>query len=187
MELGGWGIADGMSLFGCLPEIDRLKALLAATPPDTQSICSKAGVILEYALSYLVQRYACSVPWRNEKEYTIGDLLPAIKKDLREALKVEIRDGLTDPNAQPLSVVPLKPMLDELTRIFQFRNALGAHFKAISFELLDQDAITFANQVVQLVDALSHPIDGWPNNDKSGRYWRNAGDSRRLHPLKKPA
>lgn len=187
VELGGWDIVDGMSLFACIPEIDHLKALLATKPPDTQAICSKAGVLLEYALTYLVQRYACSVPWRREREYTIGDLLPAIKKNLRDALKVEIRDGLTDPSAPPVKVVVLKPILDELTRIAQVRNALGAHFKSISFDLLDQDAVTFANQVVLLVDALSHPTDGWPNNNKSGSYWRNSGDSRRLHPLVKPA
>ncbi len=67
------------------------------------------------------------------------------------------------------------------------RNALGAHFKEISFDLLDQDAISFANHVAELVDALSHPDHGWPANDKSGSYWRNGGDTRRLHPLKKPS
>ena len=187
VELGRWGIADGISLLGCIPEIDRLKGLLATPPLDVQAICSKAGVILEYALDYLTLRYECRVPRRRGNAYTIGDLLPAIDNKLREALKVEIRDGLTDPNVEAVQIVKLKAILDELTRIAQFRNALGAHFKDISFDLLDQDAITFANQVVLLVDALSHPIDGWPNNDKSGSYWQNSGDSRRLHPLKKPA
>ena len=187
VELSGWHIAEGMSLVGCLPEVDRLKKLLAATPPDTQAICSKAGVILEYALDYLTQRYECRVPRRQGNAYTIGDLLPAIDNKLRDALKVEIRDGVADPHATPTNVVPLKPILDELSRIAQVRNAMGAHFKAISFDLLDQDAVGFANHVVKLVDALSHPDDGWPSNDKSGSYWRNSGDSRRLHPLKKPA
>lgn len=187
VELSGWNIADGMNIVGCIPEISRLKNLLAEPQPDTQAICSKAGVILEYALEYLTQRYGCLVPNRPGGSYTIGELLPAINNKLRDALRVEIRDGLTDPNATPTSVVQLKPILDELSRIAQIRNALGAHFKAISFELLDQDALGFANHVVQLVDVLSHPDDGWPSNDKSGSYWRNSGDSRRLHPLKKPA
>lgn len=187
VELSGWDIANGMSLVGCIPEIDRLKNLLAERPPDTQAICSKAGVILEHALDYLTQRYECRVPRRHGNAFTIGDLLPAIDNKLRDALKVEIRDGLTAPNAAPTNVVQLKPILDELSRIAQVRNALGAHFKAISFDLLDQDAIGFANHVVQLVEALSHPDDGWPSNDKSGSYWQNSGDSRRLHPLKKPS
>jgi recombinational DNA repair ATPase RecF len=187
VELSGWDIADGMNLVGCIPEIDRLKNLLAEAQPDIQAICGKAGVILEYALEYLTQRYECRVPNRPGGSYTIGELLPAIDNKLRVALRVEIRDGLTDSNAPPTSVVQLMPILDELSRIAQVRNALGAHFKAISFELLDQDALGFANHVVQLVDTLSHPDDGWPSNDKSGSYWRNSGDSRRLHPLKKPA
>ena len=186
VELSGWNIADGMNVVGCIPEIDRLKALLTQAQPDAQAICSKAGVILEYVLEYLTQRYECRVPNRPGGAYTIGELLLAIDNKLRDALKVEIRDGLTDTNAAPISVVQLQPILEELSRIAQVRNALGAHFKAISFELLDQDAIGFANHVVQLVDALSHPDDGWPSNDKSGSYWRNSGDSRRLHPLKKP-
>jgi hypothetical protein len=187
VELTRWNITDGMNHVGCLPEIDLLRGLLAQTPPDTQSICSKAGVILEYALDYLTLRYECRVPRRHGSPYTLGDLLLAIDNKLRDALKVEIRDRLTDPTAAPANVIQLKPILDELSRIAQVRNALGAHFKEISFDLLDQDAIGFANRVVELVDALSHPDHGWPTNDKSGSYWRNGGDTRRLHPLKKPS
>jgi hypothetical protein len=187
VELTQWNITDGIGRVGCLPEIDLLKGLLAQTPLDTQSICSKAGVILEYALDYLTLRYECRVPRRYGNPYTLGDLLDAIDKKLRVALRVEIRDALTDSNAVSTINIPLKPILDELSRIAQVRNALGAHFKTISFDLLDQDAISFAGQVVELVEALSHPDHGWPNNDNSGSYWRNNGDSRRLHPLKKPS
>ena len=187
VELARWTIVDGMSHVGCLPEIDLLKGLLAQTPPDTQSICGKAGVILEYALDYLTLRYECRVPRRHGNPYSVGDLLLAIDNKLRDALKVEIRDGLADSSVAATNVIQLKPILDELARIAQVRNALGAHFKEISFDLLDQDAIGFANHVVQLVDTLSHPDHGWPSNDKSGSYWRNVGDSRRLHPLKKPS
>ena len=187
VELTDWGIDEGIRVISALPEIDRLKSLLAASPPDPQAICSKAGVILEAALDYLTQKYECAVPRRQGAAYTLGDLLPAVSGKLREALKVEIRDGITDPAAPPTTTVALKPILDELARIAQARNAFGAHFKAISFEMLDTDAIAFAKQVEQLVDALTHPTDGWPSNDKSGSYWRNSADSRRLHPLKKPS
>jgi energy-coupling factor transporter ATP-binding protein EcfA2 len=187
VELMQWSISDGMSRVDSLPEIDLLKSLLTKTPLDIQSICSKAGVILEYALDFLTLRYECRVPRRHGELYTLGDLLPAIDKKLRAALKVEIRDRLTDPDAAPTKIVQLGPILDELSRIAQVRNVIGAHFKSISFELLEQDAIGFASHVVQLVDALSHTDHGWPTNDKSGSYWRNNGDSRRLHPLKKPS
>ncbi len=187
VELTDWGIKDGIRVTSSLPQIDRLKSLLAASPPDPQAICSKAGVILEAALDYLTQKYECAVPRRQNAAYTLGDLLPAVSGKLRDALRVEIRDGITDPAAAATNTVALKPILDELQRIAQARNAFGAHFKAISFEMLDADAVGFAKQVEQLVDALTHPTDGWPSNDKSGSYWRNSADSRRLHPLKKPS
>jgi hypothetical protein len=159
--------------------------LLSESPIDPQAICSKAGVVLEAVLDYLTQKYECAVPRRHGAAYTLGDLLPAIGGKLREALRVELRDGLTNATAPSNTTVELKPILDELTRIAQARNAFGAHFKAISFELLDADAVGFAKHVVQLVDALTHPEHGWPSNDKSGSYWRNSADYRRLHPLKK--
>lgn len=187
VELTGWGIDDGIRLISSLPEIDRLKNLLDESPVDPQAICSKAGVILEAALDYLTQKYECRVPRRQSGAYTLGEFLLAIDGKLRDALKVELRDWLTDANAAPHDIIPLKPILDELQRIAQARNAIGAHFKAISFELLDTDAIGFAKHVIQLVDALTHPEHGWPSSDKSGSYWRNSGDSRRLHPLKKPS
>ena len=187
VELNDWDIDGGIRVTSSLPEIHRLKSLLAASPHDPQAICSKAGVILEAALDYLTQKYECAIPRRQGAAYTLGDLLPAVGGKLRAALKVEIRDGITDPAAPPVATVALKPILDELTRIAQARNAFGAHFKAISFEMLDTDAVAFAKQVEQLVDALTHPEHGWPSNDKSGSYWRNSADSRRLHPLKKPS
>lgn len=187
VELTGWGIDDGIRIISSLPEVDRLRTLLAESPIDPQAICSKAGVILEAVLDYLTLKYECAVPRRHGAAYTLGDLLPAIGNKLRDALKVEIRDGITDAAAASTSTVLLKPLFDELTRIAQARNAFGAHFKAISFELLDTDAVGFAKHVLLLVDALTHPDDGWPSNDKSGSYWRNSADSRRLHPLKKPS
>lgn len=186
VELTGWAIDDGIRIISSLPEVDRLRALLAESPIDPQAICSKAGVILEAALDYLTLKYECAVPRRHGAAYTLGDLLPAISNKLRDALKVEIRDGITDATADSTSTVSLKPIFDELTRIAQARNAFGAHFKAISFELLDTDAVGFAKHVLMLLDALTHPEHGWPSNDKSGSYWRNGADSRRLHPLKKP-
>jgi energy-coupling factor transporter ATP-binding protein EcfA2 len=186
VELTGWAIDDGIRVVSSLPEIDRLKALLDESPIDPQAICSKAGVVLEAVLDYLTQKYECAVPRRHGAAYTLGDLLPAISGKLRGALRVELRDGLTDATAPSNSTVELKPIFDELTRIAQARNAFGAHFKAISFELLDADAVGFAKHVVQLVDLLTHSEHGWPSNDKSGSYWRNNADSRRLHPLKKP-
>jgi energy-coupling factor transporter ATP-binding protein EcfA2 len=187
VELTGWAIDDGIRIISSLPEVERLRTLLGESPVDIQSVCSKGGVILEATLDYLTQKYECPVPRRHGAAYTLGDLLPAINTKLRDALKVEMREGITDSTAAPSSTVALKPILDELMRIAQVRNAFGAHFKAISFELLDTDAIGFAKQVLELVDTLVCPDHGWPSNSNSGSYWRNSGDTRRLHPLKRPA
>jgi recombinational DNA repair ATPase RecF len=186
IELTSWTIEDGIRYVNALPEIERLRMLLVESPIDLQAVCGKAGVILEAVLDYLTQKYECAVPRRHGAAYTLGDLLPAISSKLRDALKVEMRDGITDAAAPPSGTVELKPILSELTRIAQARNAFGAHFKTISFELLDSEAIGFAKHVVMLADAMICPVHGWPSNDKSGSYWRNSGDTRRLHPLKKP-
>lgn len=186
VELASWTMEDGIRIINAVPEIERLRKLLAESPIDLQAVCGKAGVILEAVLDYLTQKYECAVPRRRGAAYTLGDLLPALSNKLRDALIVEIRDGVTDPAAPPATTVELKPILDELARVAQIRNAHGAHFKTISFELLDADAIGFAKHVVMLADAVICPVHGWPSNDKSGSYWRNSGDTRRLHPLKKP-
>jgi hypothetical protein len=49
-----------------------------------------------------------------------------------------------------------------------------------------QDAIAFAQAVSELMTALVCDDHGWPKSDKSGSYWATQGETRRLHPLKKP-
>jgi len=66
------------------------------------------------------------------------------------------------------------------------RNVFGCHFNDLSFDLLDTDAIGFGKGVLELIDTLADPDAGWPRNPKSGKYWSNSGETRRLHPLKQP-
>lgn len=186
VELTNWSLANGVRLTNTLPEIDRLKEHLVAENPDLQAICGKAGVILEGALDYLTLKYECNVPRRAGAAYTLGDLLPAINGKLREALTIEVLEEVDGAQKTVKQTIKLKPIFEELHRIVQTRNAMGAHFKTISFEMLDADALAFGQQVAALMDAITDPVHGWPSNDKSGSYWRNSGDTRRLHPLKKP-
>ncbi|MCC6864409.1 MAG: AAA family ATPase [Rhodobacteraceae bacterium] len=186
VELIGCGLDEGMRMKSALPEIARLKKLMEAEDPDLQAICSKAGVMLEEALDYLTQKYECAVPRRHGAVYTLGDLLSSVNSKLRDNLCVEI--VIRAEGAEPIiQNIDLKPMLDELFSIANTRNVMGAHFNTLSFELLDADAMKFAKQVEQLVSALVCPEYGWPRSDKSGKYWENGGDTRRLHPLKKPS
>lgn len=186
VELAQWSITEGMRLGGSLPETERLRAELAKHDPDLQLVCSKAGVILEALLDHLTLKYECAVPRRAGGNYTVGDLLPTINGKLLAALRIEKRDGLPDPKAPPAETIHLKPIFNQLDRIAQARNVMGAHFNAVSFDMLDQDAIAFAREVMALADALIHPKHGWPGSSKSGEYWRNSGDSRRLYPFRKP-
>ena len=186
VELAKWTNQHGLTLIRSVPDVERLRILLAEMPPDPQLVCAKAGVILEAALDFLTQLYECSVPRRPGGPYTLGDLLPSIAKKLRNALQVEVlaRDAAGALSYQTKS---LTPILDELIRIAQARNVFGCHFNALSFELLDSDAIGFGQKVLELIETLADPDAGWPRNSKSGKYWANSGETRRLHPLKQSA
>lgn len=184
VELKSWTLDEGIKRIGAIPEIERLRALLVSSDPDVQSIVSKAGVILEALLDFLTLKYGCAVPRRFASSYTLGDLLPAINGKLLSALKVEELDpsGKTETK-----IVELKPIIDQIKNIAQTRNVMGAHFNAVSFNLYPQDGIKFAQLVERLGDALICPDYGWPTKNKSGSYWSNGGDTRRLHPLTKPS
>jgi hypothetical protein len=182
VELTKWTATDGLTVIGTLPDVERLRKLLAETPPDPQIVCAKAGVILEAALDFLTELYECRVP-RRRSGYTLGDLLPALDKKLRATLRVDVISAGAPPS---YTAVPLAPILDELTQIAQVRNVMGAHFNALSFTLLDSDALGFGKNVLALMDALTDPEAGWPQSKKSGSYWATAGETRRLHPLQQP-
>lgn len=186
VELSRWSLLKGISHTRSLPEAERLRTLLKDASPDHQAICAKSGVILEAVLDFLTLLYECNVPRRAGGHYTLGDLLPAIDGKLRKALRVEHRNedavGTVTYQARML-----EPHLTELARIAQVRNVMGCHFNALSFDLLDNDAIAFGTEVLALTDALIDHETGWPRNGKSGSYWSSAGDTRRLHPLKRPS
>ena len=185
VELSRWSLHKGMSHSRSIPEAERLRAMLGDAAPDHQAICAKAGVILEAILDFLTQLYECSVPRKASGTYTLGELLPAIDGKLRKNLRVEHRHE-DSTGAVTYNPRALEPHLVELARIAQVRNVMGCHFNALSFDLLDSDALAFGAEVLALADALIDHEVGWPRNGKSGSYWATAGETRRLHPLKKP-
>lgn len=184
VELTRWTSANGLTLIRSVPDLERLQQLLKESPPDPQLVCAKAGVILEAALDFLTQHYECLVP-RRAGGYTLGDLLPAIDKKLRTALVIEVKSDDGAGNVVYTSV-PLGPYLDELTRIAQTRNVFGCHFNELSFDLLDADALGFGQQVLELMSVLTDREAGWPKSGKSGSYWQTTGETRRLHPFRRP-
>jgi hypothetical protein len=187
VELTKWTASDGLTLIRSVPDVERLRQLLAESPPDPQLVCAKAGVILEAALDFLTLHYECDAPRRLSGLYTLGELLPAVDKKLRKALKVEVMTGKDTADVSAYTTIPLTPCFEELSRIAQARNIFGCHFNQLSFDLLDADAIGFGQQVLELMSALTDEDAGWPRNGKSGSYWATTGETRRLHPYKKPS
>jgi hypothetical protein len=185
VELMPWQHQTGMRHTRHTPPVEELRGLLAADIPSPQLICSSAGVILEAILDFLTQLYECSVPRRRGKP-TLGDLLPSVKGKLRSSLTVE-RKEIDESGAELLSRYPLAPILDRLDKMAQTRNIFGCHFNDLSMELQDNDAIAFADAVLGLADLLIDVNVGWPKSDKSGWYWANSKDTRRLHPLQQPS
>ena len=186
LELSKWTNQNGMTLLRSVPDVERLRSLMVESPPDPQLVCAKAGVILEAALDFLTQLYACSVPRRPGGLYTLGDLLPSIDKKLRNALQVEVLAGKDASGVPIYQTNSLTPILNELICIAQARNVFGCHFNALSFELLDSDALGFGQKVLELIENLADAEAGWPRNSKSGNYWANSGETRRLHPFQQP-
>lgn len=186
VELARWTAADGLTLTRTLPDLVRLRQLLAEDPPDLQGVTAKAGVVLERVLDFFTILYGCSVPRRSDPRYTLGELLPALDKKLRAALRVEKRQ-VGDDGSVTYTSHPLGAILDELSQVAQARNVFGCHYNELSEHLGDADALRFTNRALELAELVVDAEAGWPKNDRSGSYWASSGESRRLHPLRKPS
>ncbi|MGD9578652.1 MAG: AAA family ATPase, partial [Syntrophorhabdus sp.] len=160
IELNKWCPSGGLTLTKSMPDTERLRSLLGESPIDPQLICAKAGVILEAALDFLTQLYQCSVPRKSGGRYTLGELLPAIKKKLRGVMRVEVKTGAAADGTPVYTEYLIKPVLDELEKIAQARNVMGCHFNQLSYDLLDSDATRFGNLVLELMANLTDEENG---------------------------
>jgi len=184
VELLPWEHHSGIKHGKSLPPVEDLRNLLKEAQPGEQMACASAGVILEAILEFLTHLYECAVPRRKSKP-TLGDLLPSIKGKLRTSLKIE-RQVLSPDGSVKYEEHLLGPLVEELEKIAQARNIFGCHFNELAQHLPPQDAVHFATTVLTLTDLLIDPECGWPKSDKSGSYWTNSKQTRRLHPLKHP-
>lgn len=185
VELGAWSWDEGIVTSKSTPRVETLRSLLENSSPDAQQVSASAGVVLESVLDFLTGLYECAVPRRRTKP-TLGDLLPAVNKRLRAALRIEMHDTPLPGGSEP-TIVKLGLILDRLQEFAQLRNVMGCHFNDVGFHLPEANGIEFGRTVLELADALVHPDDGWPGSDRSGEYWTNSGKSRRLYPLKQPS
>ncbi len=183
MELGQWDASTGMATAKLSQSpLLELRQHLASSPPVLQSACASAGVLLEAICDYLTARYECDVP-RKKGKLTLGDMLPRIcDKKLTAALRTEVKqvDGSYINKT-------IGDKLIELRDMAQLRNIFGCHYNDLAHMLPQKDALVFATLVQEVGDALICDQEGWPGSDKSGSYWATRHETRRLHPLKKPA
>jgi hypothetical protein len=146
-----------------------------------QPACAAAGVILERACDFLASLYELDVPYRNGG-LTLGDLLPRVaEKRMAAALRVEVKQ----PDGSYADVL-LGDQLIRLRDMAQLRNIFGCHYNELANMLPPQDALAFAQAVHDFAAALICDENGWPRSSNSGSYWATQGETRRLHPLKKP-
>lgn len=185
VELLPWTHAQGIRYGKTIPPVEELRKLMGEKSPSAQLICASAGVLLEAILAFITQLYECAVPIRKGKP-TLGDLLPSISAKLRKALKIEVQVNQSG-NANSFKEYGLGSILDDLQNTAQARNIFGAHFNELANYLPEADALGFGKRVLELADLVIDPDCGWPGTDKSGSYWANTADTRRLHPLKQPS
>ena len=184
IELKTWDHAQGMRHTKQTPAVEGLRELLDKEAPNVQQACASAGIILEAILDFLTELYECYVP-RKKSALALGELLSCINTKLRVALRVEKLDGESGEIVYRSHL--LKPYFDTLQNTVQARNVMGCHFNEIGQYLRDEDGLHFACNVLELADLLIDSECGWPRSDKSGSYWTNSQQTRRLHPLKKPS
>lgn len=148
LELDRWDPVRGIVTYPSRMEIDRLEELLAAGPFDRQSICSKAGVLLEQAFDEITKLYRCSMPRGPRNEYTLSDYVNAVKK-LFTQLKIKRPDGAgTDEE------LLFQRVFDGLVPFVTVRNQVGAHFNLTAAEYSDADITKFGNLTVSLIRGL---------------------------------
>lgn len=183
MELGVWDATTGIaSAQLSQAPLAELRQHLTSIPPSLQSACASAGVLLEAICDYLTAKYECDVP-RKKGKLTLGDMLPRVcEKKLVASLRVEVKQ--LDNSYIPTTI---GDKLIELRDMAQLRNIFGCHYNDLAHLLPAKDAIAFATLVREVGDALICDQEGWPGSDKSGSYWATRGETRRLHPLKKPS
>lgn len=182
IELGKWSHSRGVAIGAKgAPPVDELRSLIQTNPQSLQLICASAGVLLEQLCDFLTEKYECAVP-RKKHGHTLGDLLPAIKGSLRTSLRVEVKQD--DGNYINHS---LDEKINTLQNIASTRNIFGCHYNELAQHLPEQDAQRFAQLVLEVAETIICPDEGLPSSEKSGSYWATKGETRRLHPLRKPS
>lgn len=189
IELGKWTLKRGIILAkGPNSEIKFLRKYLG-DGDDAATIAAKSGLVLERVFDFLTGIYQCRLP-RNpgaEQRWTLDHYKTGMQaeKTLLPALRCDHLDG----DRSIASTHALGPLLDDVFRLLQFRNAIGCHYKELTSYFNEiGEAVKLGEATLALVDALCDEHDELPDNQKDGVSWTNRGVvSRRLYPLVKPS
>lgn len=115
--------------------IETKEMILAAiNRGELVSICSQSGIFLEYLCDKLSWILPISITRRKEDKYTLGDLWPGVAKSLKKT--------------------SAKEKIENAEKWIHLRNLVGAHFNEWAQSLSLEEAIAFANSIIQLHAAI---------------------------------
>ena len=130
VELKKWTNQAGLTLTRSVPDVDRLRELLAESAPDTQLICAKAGVILEAALDFrnLAERVAKRCPPEQARLFN-SYTFDAFAKSLVDRFRAAIPDPFRPPAGYRI-VTPRRQDYDYFLDTHNFRGVNASSWSA---------------------------------------------------------
>lgn len=134
-------IVKGKSIYD-----EKLKELTKSG--GAEEICAAAGYLLEYICENLSVRLNTSIKRKPGDRYTIGDLWPGIYKEIKKSAGKEIFENLND--------------------LIYLRNVVGSHYNEWSLSLSRQEAIDFAEAVLDTYSFV--------RCEKCGKWIESVGD-----------
>jgi energy-coupling factor transporter ATP-binding protein EcfA2 len=189
IELQGWGLARGISVYKNTLAVTDLAEAVAAAPFNRRDAANQAGILLEAILDNLALRYRCRVPRTAYNEYTLNELLDGTAT-LFKALEVQrpVLDGSGTPLSPPqYQGSKPKPILDRLRENQFVRNQVGAHYNSDGLAIADSDVQEFASLTVELARALGCDACGEIPSRDTGTHFQcrcPAPSEVRLLPLR---
>lgn len=178
IELYGWDLQSGIKHTHAPLAVNELRELVKSSKVDRQAIASRAGILLEQLLDELTLRYGSKLPRKQTPQYTLGELVDGIDKNLRKLLKVEHLDDL----GNLVKTIELFPLINTATADTWIRNQVGAHFNPNSSGISDNMIRTFGENALAFADAvLCEKCHQLPIKNKSGSYWECGGGCGKIH------
>ena len=155
-ELGSWEKKDGVKIFPSKMEFVILKEKLSEPVLDRQTVCGKAGVLLEKMFDELAKHYRCSMPRNAENVYTLKSLCENTTKLFDKLYVQRPKCDAAGKQTEPLEYekIKLKDLHQKISPYVTVRNQIGAHFNMTAEEYSDNDVKGFVKSTIDLAEAL---------------------------------